>query len=500
MLLTRSKILSGSICHCPINTKQQTQLLWKQHCVLVTASHPSPDAETLGTSFIESFVSLSVICPRDMPTIRTVYDAFQEALEALEKFTAENNNNTDLEQDSLVSCDKYDGIGELLNGSTLYKYIGSEFSPLEAISDLGNNSIIQQGMQTDYVQDQVNVAGGSNQIIPEEMEQFQTLNSRDISPFQVGFPNFAEHSNNFNINKQKAMENLSGSQVQISEGTATSSANIPSHRSIPKPINTFHLSTSWLLKNNPENILKTSYSNMLTPRTDALSAENFSSFNRLTTSENTCGTKYVSSTNMQPICVDISYGKMEVCSPKKRIARMSNPTTKHVISTNNEHIASINNNGTNNLLTTKAPTSSTNHFVTSRVIDGSSCGSSCHVKEPHFPTTPLLSSDRILPRNFSSEVPYGHIKAWEGSITSRDQDYSLDLPCGTLLRLRNLLMSEWLRRTIWTVAQALEFRRQDSVSEIVAEVVVRDSDQGLPHPESHYSLSDQGSYFYPQCP
>lgn len=143
--------ISKALMMFPSTRKRtQTELMGKRHCVLVTASHPYPcpkevliptnqilesgevvevtidtvlaDAETMARSLAESFISLSVICPSDMPMIKTIYDAgnqnpgsfiknlkhpqlllliseqFPEAREALKQFEVENNYHTNSQQ------------------------------------------------------------------------------------------------------------------------------------------------------------------------------------------------------------------------------------------------------------------------------------------------------------------------------------------------------------------------------------------------------------------
>nr|GEW14324.1 reverse transcriptase domain-containing protein [Tanacetum cinerariifolium] len=50
----------------------------QRHCILVAASNPGsrpPDAEKVAKSFPQSFVSLSVICPMQLPKLRAIYNA-----------------------------------------------------------------------------------------------------------------------------------------------------------------------------------------------------------------------------------------------------------------------------------------------------------------------------------------------------------------------------------------------------------------------------------------
>ncbi|GJZ27430.1 mediator of RNA polymerase II transcription subunit 25 isoform X2 [Tanacetum coccineum] len=49
----------------------------QRHCILVAASNPDsrpPDAEKVAKSFPQSFVSLSVICPMQLPKLRAIYN------------------------------------------------------------------------------------------------------------------------------------------------------------------------------------------------------------------------------------------------------------------------------------------------------------------------------------------------------------------------------------------------------------------------------------------
>ncbi|KAI3684938.1 hypothetical protein L6452_34167 [Arctium lappa] len=111
-----------------------------------------------------SFISLLVIRPNDMPEPfmmltdtdnYVVCGNFQFLFCRLEKlsssFAAENNDDTNLQQDSLH----------------LQKVYRQSYGTIQLCKQ-GSNSTIQEGNLNEYLQDEQNVAGGSILVTPEE--------------------------------------------------------------------------------------------------------------------------------------------------------------------------------------------------------------------------------------------------------------------------------------------------------------------------------------------
>ncbi|KVH98435.1 Mediator complex, subunit Med25, von Willebrand factor type A [Cynara cardunculus var. scolymus] len=248
------------------STRKRTkrELVGKRHCVLVTASHPYPcpkevlvptnqilesgevvevtidtvlaDTETMARSLAESFISLSVICPNDMPMIKTIYDAgnqnpgsftsnlkhpqlllliseqFPEAREALKQFEAENN-------DTNSQQDVFNLIAESLSASEAL--ITQYFSTAEDHKLLQNifaNPVIEQPDETMPISTDEEINGFlSDPCLEENMREQMWVSDFEVASWPLG-PN-SQQRDAIVCNYNSTMQQGSQSQYLRDEQT-----------------------------------------------------------------------------------------------------------------------------------------------------------------------------------------------------------------------------------------------------------------------------------------